>query len=189
MNNSQRLKILMDTDRSIFTLKNIQELWGMDPNTAKITAGRMAAKGIIYRYARGYYGLRKDFDANEFANIIVTPSYVSLQTALFTHGVSFQISNFITSTALINYQRKINNHLFKYYAMKKPLFFNLEGIEYKSNYAIAKPERALLDCFYFGILPSIDNPEKINFSYLKELLRFYPKSISKHVNKIPKEKA
>ena len=189
MNSSQRLKILMDSGRSVFTLKNLQQLWVSNAHTTKIVASRMVVKGIIYRYARGYYGLRKDFDTNEIANIIITPSYISLQTALFFHNISFQVSNFVTSVGLISYQRRIDNYLFRYYAMKESLFFNLSGIEYKSGLAIAKPERAILDCLYFGLLPNIDNFQRVNLTYLKELAEFYPNSVAKEIQNIRKERS
>ena len=48
------------------------------------------------------------------------------------------------------------------------------------------PERAILDCFYFGLLPNLDNVNKINFTYLKKISIFYPKSVIKKVNKLIK---
>lgn len=179
MTNAQRLKILTDSGKTVFSSKNLRSLWNISPNNAKIVSKRMVEKGLIMRIAKGYYALNKDFNINELASLIISPSYVSFNTALFYWGVSFQTSNIISSVSPLNYQKKIEGRIFRYYAMKKSLFFNLEGINYKNNLAIARPERAVLDSFYFGLLPNIDNFDKLNQSYLKKLSFFYPKTVQK----------
>ena len=55
MNNAQRLKIISDTGRTVFTLNNLQSLWEESPENAKIIAKRMADNGLLSRIARGYY--------------------------------------------------------------------------------------------------------------------------------------
>jgi len=44
MNNADRLKVLSDTGRTVFSLKNLQALWGCHSGDAKIYAKRMADK-------------------------------------------------------------------------------------------------------------------------------------------------
>ena len=135
MNNAQRLKILTETGRTVFSLKNLQSLWGANVYSAKILAVRMADKKLIKRIARGYYALKDEFNIYELANLIISPSYVSLNSSLFYHGLSFQVSNIVTSVGLLNYRKEIGKITYKYYAMKKSLFFSLEGINYKKNLA------------------------------------------------------
>lgn len=183
MNNAERLKILSDAGRTVFSLKNLQSLWGLSPQNTKIVASRMAQKHLIIRIARGYYAITEELNIYELANLIISPSYVSLNSSLFFHGISFQVSNTITSVGLLNYQKRVSSRLFKYYSMKKSLFFNLEGIEYKKNLAIARPERAILDCLYFGILPNVDNYDKLNITYLKKVSFLYPKTVQKKIKK------
>ncbi len=183
MDNAQRLKILSNSGRTVFSLKNLQNLWGSNLYTTKIIAKRMADKKLITRVDRGYYTLDEEFNIYELANLIISPSYVSLDSSLFYYGISFQVSNIITSVSLLSYQRKVRKMTFKYYAMKDSLFFNLEGISYKDNLAIARPERAVLDCFYFNLLPNIDNKDKLNISYLKKISLYYPKTVQKRLKK------
>lgn len=184
MDNAQRLKILTDSGKTVFTSKNLRSFWNLKNQTTKIIAKRMADKELIFRIVRGYYSLNKDFNEYELANLVISPSYISLHTSLFYHKISFQVSTVVTSVALLNYQKKVKSKTFKYYAMKKSLFFNLEGINYKNNLAIARPERAILDSFYFGLLPNIDNPEGINPTYLRKISSFYPKEVIKKVEKL-----
>jgi len=187
MNNAQRLKILTDSRKTVFTLKNLQSLWGIKNQTGKVIAKRMTDKGLIFRISKGYYSLNKDFNDYELANLIISPSYISLHSSLFYHGISFQVSNIISSVALLNYQKKVKEKNFKYYAMKKQLFFNLEGVNQRDNLSIACPERAILDSFYFGLLPNIDNLENINFTYLKEISFYYPKEVQNKIKQLLKK--
>lgn len=184
MKRDKRVRILLDTKRTVFTFKNLVDLWGLKPETAKIVIKRMVDRGIIFRIARGYYSLTREWNLYELANLIVQPSYISMNSALFYHNISFQLSTIVTCIGLINYEKKIGKTIFKYYSMKKELFFNLEGIDYKENISIAKPERAILDCLYFGFAPNIDNPNSVNISYLKKLSLFYPNTVRTKVLKI-----
>lgn len=177
MDDAKRLKILGDTRRTVFSASGLRDLWQDKVETAKAAAKRMVKKGALVKLAKGYYSLRKDFDIWELANLVISPSYISLNSALFYRGVSFQAMGRVTSVATLNYEREIGDYLFKYYAMKDTLFFNLEGVDYRGGVSIARPERAILDCFYFGILPNIDNPEKIKKSYLRKISTFYPKTV------------
>lgn len=179
LNLSQRLKILILSKRTVFTTKDLKNLWQITPKNTVITAKRMVKKDLILKLAKGYYGLNKEYNIYELANLIVSPSYVSFNSALFYWNICFQVSDTINSVALFNYEKKIEDRIYKFYAMKKELFFNLEGISQKENISIALPERAILDSFYFGFLINIDNPEKINLNFLKKTSLFYPKSVQK----------
>ena len=183
MNNAQRLKILSGTGKTVFSMKNLQDLWESNPNTAKIIAKRMTDKKLIVRIERGYFALDEEFDIYELANLIISPSYISLSSSLFYHEVSFQASQTVTSASLLNYERKAAGRTYKYYAMKDSLFFNLEGIRYRDNLAIAMPERAILDCLYFNLLPNVDNSDEINPGFLKEISSFYPKTVQRKIRK------
>jgi predicted transcriptional regulator of viral defense system len=184
MERDKRLKILINTKRTVFTLKNLADIWELKMETAKIVAKRMVDKEIIYRIVRGYYSLTPEGDIYEMANLIIQPSYISLHSALFYHNVSFQVSTFVSSVGLINYEKRVDKNAFKYYSMKKTLFFNLEGIEYKKNITIAKPERAILDSLYFGITPNLDNLNNVNYSYMEKLSFFYPYTVRNKIYKI-----
>ncbi len=183
MDNAQRLKILSGTGKTVFSLKNLQNLWGSSPNTTKIIAKRMADKKLITRIERGYFALDEEFDVYELANLIISPSYVSLNSSLFYHGISFQVSQTVTSVSTLNYERKAGKRTFKYYAMKDSLFYNLEGISYTDNLAIARPERAILDCLYFNLLPNVDNSDRVNLSLLEKISFLYPKTVQAKIRK------
>lgn len=180
-NLSQRLKILMESKKTVFRAKDLQSLWQENPRNTVVIAKRMVAKNLILKLAKGYYALNKEYNICELANLIISPSYLSFNSALFFWGACFQISDTAHSVALLNYQKEIGNKTYKYQAMKRELFFNLNGVDLKNNISIASPERALLDAFYFGAAANVDNWDKINKTYLNELARNYSLSVQKKV--------
>ncbi|KPJ56658.1 hypothetical protein AMJ49_04310 [Parcubacteria bacterium DG_74_2] len=184
MDISQRLKLLNNSQKTVFKLKDLQDLWSDNVLNTKMSAKRMVGKKLLLKLAKNYYCLNKEYNIYELANLIISPSYVSFNSALFFKGVCFQAQNTISSVALFNYEKKIDNKIYKYFTMKKELFFNLEGIIVQNNISFACPERAILDSFYFGFLPNVDNEEKINFTFLKKISQFYPNSVKNKIKKI-----
>ena len=76
-----------------------------------------------------------------------------------------------------DHRRTIAVFLYTYAAMKQELFFNTGGIVTREGVAMALPERAVLDSFYFGFLPDIDDPSKLNKTRLLEWAVFYPRTV------------
>ena len=171
----------MESGRTIFTPLDLRLLWQVNTLNAKISAVRMADKGLMVRLAIGYYALNDRYNRQELANRIVSPSYVSFQSALFYAGINFQAREEISSVALRDHRKEIGNTLYTYVVMKKELFFNSEGIVTREGAAMAVAERAILDSFYFGYLPDIDDQGKLNKTYLAKLSVAYPKTVQKKV--------
>ncbi|MBM3295747.1 MAG: hypothetical protein FJY82_14700 [Candidatus Aminicenantes bacterium] len=110
------MKSLSATGRTVFALRSLRLLWRLRPETTKIAAKRMVDRGLLHRVARGYVSLQPDFDPKELANLIISPSYVSLATALALHGVSFQSRGTVDSVALLNYRRRAAGLEYRYFA-------------------------------------------------------------------------
>ena len=180
-NITQKLKILTESKKTVFRTKNLQSLWDEDYRNTVIYAKRMVVKGLILKLAKGYYVLNKEYSVYELANLIISPSYVSFNSALLFNGVCFQVSNTVQAVSLLNYQKEVGDRIYKYQSMKKDLFFNAEGIDFKNNVSVASPERALLDSFYFGVVANVDDWDKINKTYLNKLAGNYPLSVQKKI--------
>ncbi len=183
-NLAQKLKVLMDSGKTVFRAKDLQILWQENSKNTVAASKRMVAKKLILKLTKGYYAIRQDYNIYELANLIVSPSYVSFNSALLFWGACFQVSNAVQSVARLNHERLIGNKTYKYQAMKKDLFFYSEGIDSKNNVSVASPERALLDSFYFGFAANVDNWEKINKTYLKKLAEKYPLSVQEKVKNL-----
>ena len=167
----------MESDRTVFTPLDMRVLWRMAFRSATVSAVRMANKGLLVRLASGYYALNNRYNRYELANRMLTPSYVSFQAALFLQGINFQGREEIGSVARRDHRRTIGGTLYTYAAMKQELFFNTGGIVTREGVAMALPERAVLDSFYFGFLPDIDDPSKLNKTRLLEWAVFYPRTV------------
>jgi predicted transcriptional regulator of viral defense system len=180
---SQRLKILLNSGRSVFAAADLQALWTEDSRTTTTIAKRMVDQELLLKLAKGYYAISQDYNPYELANLIVSPSYVSFHSALFYWNVSFQQDDTISSVSLLNYKKRVGERMFIYYAMKESLFFNLEGVVSHNTMSLAGAERAILDSYYFGLLPNLDNMEAVNVFHLKQLASLYPRSVQDKVKK------
>jgi len=174
----------MGSGRTVFRPQDLRVLWKDCALTAKISVNRMVERKLILRLAKGYYALDENYDTRALANLVITPSYVSFNSALAFAGINFQQRNSIDSVALLSYRRKIQGITYAYYSIKKELFFHLEGILTKNNIAIACPERAILDSLYFGFMPDIDTPERIDQNYLRQLSEPFPITVQKKAHKL-----
>lgn len=184
MNHSERLKILQESGRTVFTPLDLRMLWQVNTLSAKMSAVRMEEKNLIVRLATGYYALNDRYSRYELANRVQAPSYVSFQSALFYQGINFQARNEVGSVALRDHRKKVGDTIYTHVAMKQDLFFNAEGVVTREGFSIALPERAILDSFYFGYLPDIDDASKLNKTFLEKLSAFYPKTVQKKARKL-----
>ncbi len=177
MKTNKRIKTLQNSPKTVFSSRELRNLWEMDKDWFKTTVKRMVDNGVLERLSRGYYLFGSDLNPFELANLITTPSYVSFNSALRYFDINFQSSNTIFSTASISYERNIAGYIFKYHKIKDEILFNDKGIKTDSGVTLALPERAILDSFYHNFPLNIDRSEKINKKYLIELSKMYPKFV------------
>jgi predicted transcriptional regulator of viral defense system len=101
--------------------------------------------------------------------------YVSLQTALYHHGMIDQISRVITVVSLAR-SRRIQTPLatVSVHHMMPEFFFDYE-LDPKTGVKMATPEKALLDIFYYKkSLPEVELPKSFNTKKAFELLKKIP---------------
>lgn len=179
MKNSNRIKILQNSPKTVFSSRELRNLWGMDEDWFRTTVKRMVDDGTLSRLDRGYYLFGSDLNPFELANTISAPSYISFNSALRYFDINFQASKTIFSAASISYEKNIAGYTFKYHKIKDEILFNLEGIKTDSGVTTALPERAILDGMYYGFNLNIDRPDKINKKYLIELSEIYPDHVKR----------
>lgn len=184
MSQAHRLKLLQETGKTVFSAKFLKQIWELSDANFKIVVKRMVDEGLLLRLAKGIYAISENYSVYELANTLVTPSYISFNSALFYQGVSFQTAREITSAANFNYQREIDGRVYVYYKIKKSLLYDSEGLIFQKNFTLATTERAILDCLYVGVSPNIDNPDKVNRDRLKILAERYPLRVQKQIKPI-----
>lgn len=148
------------------------------PNAIRVQLSRWVEQNKLIKLRRSLYAVSPEFsgftpDPFIVANAMVTPSYVSCQTALAWHGVIPEASTSITSITS-GRSCTITNSLgtFIYRHIKPELLWGYEEIEMRplGSSRIALPEKALLDLTYL-------EPKGDSLSYLNQL-RLNPESIS-----------
>jgi hypothetical protein len=172
---------LSKSTKFLFGINDIAKLLSIGRESAKVTASRYSKKGILIRVKPDIYIERTKFEnLNEgglfrLANLIQTPSYISLTTALSYYNItSQQTRNFIESVSFKRTKEiNIKNITFNFTIVKKGFYL---GFELKNDFFIALPEKALADAIYLSSLKryncdfSAIDFKKINKSNIKKYL-------------------
>lgn len=177
MKKAEQIKKMKNAEKSIFSSDDLKKLWDLEENWSSKVIKRFTDNGILTKLARGIYSFGDEINPFELANTAITPSYISFNSALRYWDIAFQAEKTISSAASYSAEKEIAGYTLKYHKIKDELLYNLEGIKQDEGISAAEPERAVLDCFYLGVLPNLDREEKINKTRLKELADFYPESV------------
>lgn len=174
----------------IFSVKDFARIFKVKNKTARAFLSYNSKKGreVFSRIKRGTYV----YSANpplkfEIANYLWRPSYISFETALSYHGVIPETVYAITSaTTRSTKEFDVENQLYKFYQIKKSLFFGYKLIKIRnSTVLIADKEKALLDYLYLLSLKKQPVNErldltKIDKKQLWQYVNFFVKSLRKN---------
>ena len=154
-------------------------VWNTSPAGASQMLGRLAKAGYVCRLQRGLWLLDRTIQPWALHPFITdpSPSYLSLQTALFHHGMIEQIPTTIhvVSTA----KSKTTTTVVGTFAIHQvvPTFFTDFQPLANGLAQIATPEKALVDFFYFRptktrlfrALPELELPKSFRKKRAREL--------------------
>lgn len=165
---------MLESPRTVFT---IQELMMLTENYDKASLCSSLhyykGKGLILNPRGGIYA-KKGYDTTEMSCKLFYPCYISLRTVLRSKGVIFQWSTDISCICPLNRTISIDGQEYDYHRINPVLWADFAGIEQKEGYAIATPERAILDTMY--LYPGIcyfDNLNGIDKELLLKLSTSY----------------
>ena len=165
---------ILRSDKTIFTSKDVLlSSKEHDPIVLKRSLNYYAKKGELYSIRRGFYAKDKNYDKNELATKIYTPSYISFETVLGRAGVTFQYYSqiFIASYKSVEIEVEGQKYLFK--KIKDSILTNSAGIDKKENYSIASLERAFLDVIYLHKDYHFDNLRPLDWNKIYDILPIY----------------
>jgi hypothetical protein len=139
-----------------FPLKNILSKWGYTNINDKIN--NLSKEGILVPLKKGLYihnsPITKTVVSKEIiSNVLFGPSYISLDYALYYHGLIPESVHELTCITTKRNKEFINHYgVFSYRHIKKELFnLGLKSIETKiGNFIIANKEKALCDKIFFA---------------------------------------
>lgn len=134
---------------------------------------------------KGIY-TKTDYNPEELACNIYTPSYISLDFVLQKAGIVFQYDSGITSVSYLSRNIKVEGQVYSYRKIKGEIMVNTAGIlRQKNNINIATPERAFLDMFYLNAKYYFDNLNPLNNKIVFKLLPiFQSKTMTSRVTKL-----
>jgi len=188
MNKLELLTKLEKYNLNVFRLQDIQMLF---PNEKYLATDlkRLTDSKLIKRVFKGQYILLNNrLSTEEIAQKIYYPSYVSFQSALFTHGivdqgpnqVFFATTNRKKTLEILGTKAEFNH-------IKPSLYF---GYVLDKNIFMATPEKAICDMLYLNFTLKIDTEIKswylknIDFVKLQNYLKPYGKRFNKYIKDV-----
>lgn len=183
MNAAEATGRLHDLRVPVVTTAEGAALLGISVDSANKTLKRLAKAGLVLPLRRGLWGVGKSVDPLLLADYVTAPypSYVSLHTALYLHGMISQIPQVTYVVSLDRTQQVRTSVGTLSIHHVTPSFFG--GFEVRdSGVKLATPEKALLDVFYlsgtrsrlFAALPELELPLGFRFREAKAWLEKIP---------------
>ena len=170
---------LEKNDKLILSTQDIANILSIKKESAKVAASRYTSKGLLIRLKQDFYITQNKFNnltEVEFfrlANLLQTPSYISLTSALSYYNISTQQQQkFIESIAIKRAKNiQVKEVEFEFILIKKELYDNFIQ---KDDFFIALPEKALADAIYLTSLRRYNcDFEAINFKKINKRIVNY----------------
>lgn len=189
MKTFELLQELRRLSKPYYSLSDFQVVMDAPRDRAKITASRLAHRGILTRLATDVYVPSLfEIDPETIANQLYAPSYLSFESALSRYGILSQIPYTLTfATPRKSKKVRLGNVEVEYRHIVPVLIF---GTRVAAGLAIAEPEKALLDQAYLASMgkagldmPALDLRE-IDRAKLKAYAREVPLRFRQRVRKI-----
>lgn len=166
-------EVLLDKQVRTFTTRDFENIFRTSHTKTKYFLETQTEAGLLTRLKKGIYALKTDLpSAEEIANSLYKPSYISFDYALAYYGLIPEMPYAITSaTTKPTRDFVANNRGFSYFTIKPEAYtgYKLVGIRRNSlkgedlyfneivnnaadSFLIAEPEKALVDYLYFVTL-------------------------------------
>lgn len=151
MNASEALARLRRTSVPAVSTADAAALLRQSVFAASKTLGRLAEAGLIMQVRHGLYWLDGEPDPHRLASHLTPPldAYVSLQSALFLHGMIEQIPQVVYVVSLARSQTiRTSVATFSVHHIAPGLFGGFD--ETREHVRLASPEKALFDFAYLS---------------------------------------
>jgi predicted transcriptional regulator of viral defense system len=180
MNQIEALQKLQRLGAPVFETRDAAALLAVTTANANVILKRLARQGMLTHLARGRWLLGREVARFTLPELISAPypAYVSLQSALFHHGLIEQVPA-VTYAVTLGRPRRVTTPLgtISYHRMPPELFTGFELDEHGAK--IATSEKALFDVLYlsparsrlFAKLPELELPRDFRWSQLREYAR------------------
>jgi predicted transcriptional regulator of viral defense system len=178
MNQIEALQRLTILTTPVVETRDAAALLQVSASNATTILRRLACEGMLVHLSRGRWLVNQKIDRLALPELISAPypSYISLQSALFHHGLIEQIPTNLYAVTPAR-PRRLQTPLgtISFHRMPPELFKGFD-LSSTSDAKIATPEKALFDLLYlapgrsrlFSKLPELTMPRRFQWSRLKE---------------------
>lgn len=177
MNRAEALKRLEAVRSQGFTTRDAAALLKIKPSYAHMVLRRLVEQGFLLHLSRGRWCHARGISRFALPELLAAPypAYVSMQSALFHHGLIEQIPEIVYAATLAR-PRRIDTPLatVSFHRLPPELFVGFE-LSLDDGAKIATPEKALFDVFYltqgrsrlFARLPELEIPKGFRWGELR----------------------
>jgi len=178
MNQIEALQRMRNLGTPVIESRDVAALLRVSASNATTILRRLAAADMIIHLSRGRWLINPSIDHRALPELISAPSpaYVSMQSALFHHGLIEQIPSILYAVTL-GRPRRVTTPIvtISFHHIPPELFTGFE-LSDSSDAKIATPEKALFDLIYlapgrsriFSTLPELTIPRRFQWSLLKQ---------------------
>ena len=157
----------LNSDVGVFNAQELSNLINKKKSVALVYMNRLIKNGLAIRLKNGKISFNKD----DFiiASQLVFPSYISLNSALLYHKITYQIPEYIECVNTINSYNYYGLGII-YHKIKPELFFGYKRYDKGGSFIfVANPDKAVFDGLYLKLISKFDIIEykrEIDFSEL-----------------------
>ncbi len=176
-------------NRTVFRLKDVAMLTGETSLQSLSKKLNYHVKtGKLQNPRKGIY-TKPNYNREEMACTVFTPTYLSLEYVLQKAGVLFQFDSRITAIGNLSRTIEIESQTYVFRKIKSSLLVETTGILQKENKVnIATLERAFLDLVYLNSETYFDNLNPLNKEAVFKLLPMYQsKTMNERIIKLFKD--
>jgi len=180
MNRKSVLFYIKKLNRRVFTTSELSTISGKSSSTVTQALNFLQEQGVVLRIYRGIWAEVTDKPISPYMVIpFLFPkhrTYVSFISALHIYDIIEQIPQVITLASTIHTKTIITKiGTFSIHRITPSFFAGFDWYKKKSNFLIAEPEKALIDCLYlsgckkkqFGYFPELHFPKTFSFKKAK----------------------
>jgi predicted transcriptional regulator of viral defense system len=173
MTQTEALQKIQQLGVPSFETRDISALLRVTPANASTLLSRLATRGFVRRLVRGRWSIGAQPNREQLAEQVAAPSpaYVSLQSALFRHGLIEQVPDVLYAVTLGRARRvRTPSGTVSLHRMPPALFGGYEATD--DGTKVATAEKALFDLIYlsptrtrlFVHLPEIEFPKSFRWA-------------------------
>ena len=175
------LSTIASMDATVFTTSDVAARLRVPNGHASVMLARLAASGHVIRLRRGVWALPNRVDPLALPEYLTSPfpAYVSLQSALYLHGLISQMPAMTYAVSLAR-TRRFTTPLgtVSVHHVQPAFFFGFEEAG-RAGGRLATPEKALVDFLYltparsnlFRALPELEWPKRFSVRLARSIVK------------------